>query len=183
MYISNLDSRQIKMKEAKADLFDMILDEDTDAICITTNGQYDRYGRAIMGGGCARVAADRYPELPKALGKCLRVFGSNIPYIIGAVDEEAKFIKPHHQMIKDKLFKCLIFSFPTINKLADGGNIYLIKQSASIMKDHADHYNLNKIVLPRPAVGIGGLKWSDVKQEIEDILDDRFLIVSFAHEE
>ncbi len=171
------------MKEAKADLFEMILDEGTDAICITTNGQFNRFGHAIMGGGCAGVAAERYPELPKNLGKCLKVFGSNIPYIIGAVDAEAKYIKPEHQMITDKQFKCLIFSFPTINKLADGGNLQLVKQSATIMADHADHYKLKKIVVPRPAVGIAGLSWSDVKKEIEDILDDRFLIVSFAHEE
>lgn len=171
------------MKEDKADLFETILDEDTDAICITTNGQYNRYGHAIMGGGCAKVAADKYPDLPKNLGKCLKVFGSNIPYVIGAVDAEANYLKPDHQMIKDKQFKCLIFSFPTINKLSDGGNLQLVKQSATIMKDHADHYKLQKIVVPRMGVGIGGLSWSDVKKEIQDILDDRFLIVSFAHEE
>jgi hypothetical protein len=51
------------------------------------------------------------------------------------------------------------------------------------MVDHANHYKLKKVVIPRPAVGIAGLKWEDVKKEIKDILDDRFLIVSFAHEE
>ncbi len=171
------------MKEAKEDLFKMIFDPDTDAICLTTNGQYNRFGHAIMGGGCAGVAAERYPELPKNLGKCLKVFSSNIPYIIGAVNEKAEYIKPESEMIKAKAYKCLIFSYPTINKLVDGGNLQLVKQSATIMSDHADHYKLKKIVLPRPAVGIAGLEWSEVKKEIEDILDDRFLIVSFAHEE
>jgi len=171
------------MKEAKEDLFNMIFDKETDAICLTTNGQYNRHGHAIMGGGCAGVAAEKWVELPRNLGKCLKVFGGNIPYIIGAVDEDASYLKPGHEMIKEKKFKCLIFSFPTINKLADGGNIYLVKQSATIMMDHANHYGLKKIVLPRPAVGIAGLEWADVKSEIEDILDDRFLIVSFAHEE
>lgn len=171
------------MKEAKKDLFEMIFDSETDAICLTTNGQYNRYGHAIMGGGCAGIAAEKWPELPRNLGKCLKVFGSNIPYIIGATDDDGNYLKPDHEMIKDKKFKCLIFSFPTINRLADGGNLQLVKQSATIMKDHADHYKLKKIVCPRPAVGIAGLEWSDVKKEIEDILDDRFLIVSFAHEE
>jgi len=171
------------MKEAKKDLFEMIFDPETDAICLTTNGQYDRYGRAIMGGGCAGIAAEKWPELPKNLGKCLKVFGSNIPFIIGATNSDGDYIKPDHQMISDRSFKCLIFSYPTINKLANGGNLQLVKQSATIMMDHANHYNLNKVILPRPGVGIAGLSWSNVKPEIEDILDDRFLIVSFADEE
>lgn len=171
------------MKEAKEDLFQMIFDEETDAICLTTNGQYNRYGHAIMGGGCAGIAAEKWSELPRNLGKCLKIFGSNIPYIIGAVDQDANYLKPDHEMISNKQYKCLIFSFPTINKLADGGNMQLVKQSATIMADHADHYKLKKIVIPRPAVGIGGLDWTHVKNEIKDILDDRFLIVSFAHED
>lgn len=171
------------MRELKEDLFEMIFDEETDAICLTTNGQYNRYNHAIMGGGCAGVAAEKWVKLPKNLGKCLRTFKSNIPYIIGATDVHGDYLEANHQMITDRAFKCLIFSFPTINKLADGANLQLVKQSATIMMDHADHYKLKKIVLPRPAVGIGGLLWADVKKEIKDILDDRFLIVSFAHEE
>jgi hypothetical protein len=171
------------MKESKTDLFDYILDPESDAICITTNGNYTINGLAIMGGGCAGAAAKLWTDLPKRLGKMLVTFKSNVPYIIGAVDKQAKALELTQDLVNNKQFKCLIFSFPTINNLMDGANINLIKQSATIMVDYANQYNLKKIILPRPGTGIGGLSWADVKIEIENILDDRFIIVSFEHEE
>jgi hypothetical protein len=171
------------MKERKADLFATILEDGVDAICITTNGHYTIHGIAAMGGGCAGICAKRWPETAKRLGKMLKIHGSNIPFVIGALDKDANYIEPNREMIKDKTFKCLIFSFPTINNLMDGANLALIKQSATILKDYVDQFSLQGIVIPRPGVGIGGLTWSEVKPEIETILDDRFTIVSFNHEE
>lgn len=171
------------MKEMKKDLFDCIFDEDVDAICITTNGHYTISGNAVMGGGCAGVAAKKWPEVSKRLGKMLKHFHTNIPFIIGAVNEKAEHIEPAAETIKNKEYKCLIFSFPTINNLMDGSNLELIKQSATIMIDYANQYGLKKIILGRPGVGIGGLIWADVKSAIEDILDDRFIIVSFDYED
>jgi len=171
------------MKELKEDLFECIFDSEADAICITTNGNYSRNGVAIMGGGCAGEAARRWPEMPVRLGKMLRSFTSNIPFVIGAVDENGDALELTKELVDSRQFKCLVFSFPTINNLIDGSNLSLIKQSATIMMDYANQYGLKKIVLGRPGVGIGGLKWSEVKPEIENILDDRFVIVSFPHEE
>lgn len=171
------------MKELKEDLFECIFDSEVDAICITTNGNYSRNGVAIMGGGCAGEAARRWPEMPIRLGKMLRSFMSNIPFVIGAVDEDAEALELTKELVDSRQFKCLVFSFPTINNLIDGSNLELIKQSATIMMDYANQYGLKKIILGRPGVGIGGLKWNDVKPEIESILDDRFVIVSFDHED
>lgn len=171
------------MKEKKADLFKMASEDGVDAICITTNGQYLTNGKAAMGGGCAGECARRWPETAIKLGQMLRTLGSNVPYIIGALDKELRYIEPHRQMIKDKAFKCLIFSYPTINKLADGANLQLVAQSAALLKDYCDQFDLHGIVCPRPAVGIGNLAWKDVKPAIEPYLDDRFTIVSFDHEE
>jgi hypothetical protein len=171
------------MKERKVDLFETIFEDDVDAICITTNGHYTRGGLAVMGGGCAKIAADRWPEVSKRLGTLLKQTGSNIPFVIGMVDENGEHITPTADLIKNKQFKCLIFSFPTINQLMDGANLQLIKQSSSIMVDYANKYSLKSIIIGRPGVGIGGLQWVDVKPELEKILDDRFTIVSFDHEE
>lgn len=171
------------MKEIKTDLFETIYEDEVDAICITTNGQYTMQGIAAMGGGCAGVCARRWPETAQRLGKMLKTFGTNIPFVIGALDEDGNYLEPTREMIKNKEFKCLIFSFPTINNLMDGSNLQLIKQSATVLKDYVDNFDLKGIVLARPGVGIGGLKWKDVKPEIENILDDRFTIVSFDHEE
>ena len=171
------------MKELKRDLFDCIFDPEVDAICITTNGHYLRNGKALMGGGCAKVAADKWPAISKKLGQMLKAFGKNIPYVIGALNDKGDYIEPNRNGIKNKEYKCLIFSFPTINNLINGANIQLIKQSATILKDYADQFELNRIVCGRMGSGIGMLRWGDVKLEVENILDDRFIVVSFDHEE
>jgi len=171
------------MKERKTDLFETIYEEDVDAICITTNGQYSIQGPAAMGGGCAGICARRWPSTADRLGKLLRQFNQNIPFVIGALDEDGNILEMTKDTIKLKQFKCLIFSFPTIHKLVDGSNIQLIKQSAAFIKDYADQFGLKNIMVPRPGVGIGGLKWADVKPAIEPFFDDRFTIVSFEHEE
>lgn len=171
------------MKERKTDLFETIFEDGVDAICITTNGQYTMQGIAAMGGGCAGVCARRWPETAQRLGKLLKTFGANVPFVIGALDEDGNYLEPTRDGIREKRFKCLIFSFPTINNLINGANMQLIKQSATMLKDYCDKFELKNIMVPRPGAGIGGLQWQDVKAEIEPILDDRFTIVSFDHEE
>ena len=171
------------MRERKADLFETIHEKDVDAICITTNGQFTRDGRAAMGGGCAGICAERWPDTSFRLGKCLKNFMTNVPFVIGALDTKGNYIEPTMKKIKEKSFKCLIFSFPTINNLIDGANLELIKNSAKELKILADRFELRSIIIPRPGVGIGGLSWSDVKPILAEILDDRFTIVSFEHEE
>lgn len=171
------------MKERKADLFQIIHQEKVDAICITTNGHYTMEGLAAMGGGCAGVCADRWPETAVRLGKCLKNFGTNIPFIIGALDASGNYVEPNMRLIKENKFGTLIISFPTIDSLLDGAKLSLIQQSAEELKKMADRFQFRNVVCPRPGVGIGGLAWSDVKAIIEPILDDRFTIVSFEHEE
>lgn len=171
------------MKEDKKDLFECIFEDNVDAICITTNGHYTNEGLAAMGGGCAGVCARRWPETASRLGRFLKTFQTNVPFVIGALDQDGNYLEPSKTMIDNKQFKCLIFSFPTINNFAQGSTLKLIKHSAVELKKLVDKFDLKEVILPRPGVGIGGLNWSDVKPEIENILDDRFTIVSFEHEE
>lgn len=171
------------MKEAKKDLFDSIYEDDVDAICITTNGHYTIDGKGVMGGGCAGECRRRWPETCSNLGRKLKGHGVNIPYLIGALDKDGNYLETNPEMLNKHQYKCLVFSFPTIDTLVEGSKLSLIKSSAQIMAVYADQYKLNGIVIPRPGVGIGGLKWSDVKPEIDPLLDDRFTIVSFDHEE
>lgn len=171
------------MKERKTDLFETIYEDDVDAICVTTNGQYTMQGIAAMGGGCAGVCARRWPETARKLGQMLKTFGTNVPFVIGALDENGEYLSPTREGIKNKEYKCLIFSYPTINNLINGSNLQLIKQSATILKDYVEKFELKNVIVPRMGVGIGGLRWEDVKPEVENILDDRFTIVSFDHEE
>lgn len=171
------------MKELKADLFEIIHQENVDAICITTNGHYTTDGQAVMGGGCAGICARKWPETAVRLGKCLKNFGTNIPFVIGALDANGQYVEPKLPMIKAGKYKCLIISFPTIDNLMDGAKLSLIKRSAEELKKFVQQYGLRNVVVPRPGVGIGGLSWREVKEVLEPVLDDRFTIVSFDHEE
>lgn len=171
------------MKERKADLFETIYEDGVDAICITTNGMYMTDGRAAMGGGCAGVCAKRWPETAIRLGKCLKNKESNIPYVIGSLDKEGNYVEPNLKSIKENKFKCLIFSFPTIDDLMDGAKLDLVKQSAQELKYLVDRFGLRNVIVPRPGVGVGGLNWSDVKPVLQEMFDDRFTVVSFDHEE
>lgn len=171
------------MKERKADLFQTIHEDGVDAICITTNGHYTTMGEAVMGGGCAGVCARRWPQTSVRLGKCLKNHQMNIPFVIGALDKDGEYIEPSLRIIKERKFKTLIFSFPTIDNLMDGAKLELIRNSAEELVKLVERFNLRGVVIGRPGVGIGGLAWADVKQVLEPLLDDRFTIVSFEHEE
>ena len=166
------------MKELKEDLFNSMLKEGVDAICITTNGNYTRQGVAVMGAGIALTAQQKYPKIQQNLGRYLRIMGNNVPYIIGAIDNRGEYFDVTAQDIKSKKFKCLIISFPTKNHFKENSSLELIKQSCMFLSEMADKHNLKNVYLPRPGVGLGNLNWEDVRTEIESLLDDRFTIVS-----
>jgi hypothetical protein len=171
------------MKERKGDLFETVYEEGVDAICITTNGHYTTEGTGVMGGGCAGVCANKWPETNVRLGKCLKNLGTNVPFVIGALDADGNYIEPSLKMIKEKKFKTLIISFPTIDNLMDGAKLSLIENSARELKKFVERFGLRNVVCPRPGCGIGSLPWSEVKPVLESIFDDRFTVISFEHEE
>jgi O-acetyl-ADP-ribose deacetylase (regulator of RNase III) len=172
------------MKEIKRDLFECITDPAFDAICINSNSQFGDDGKAFMSGGSAGVCARRWPQTELRLGKCLKNFEDNIPFIIGTVDINGDYIEPNLKTIKSGGFKCLIFSFPTMDNMMDSAKIELIKRSSTLMMQNADRYFLKGIAIGRMGSGTGGLNWNtDVKPIVSDILDDRFTIVSFPHED
>ena len=166
------------MREIKQDLFTFVDDPFTDAICITTNPHCTPDGLAFMGGGCAGIAARRWPQIAQNLGEFLLRHQRNTPFIIGGLDDDGAYVH-----WKSEQASKILISFPTINDLMEGSDLELIKQSAERVSGLADILALNKIILGRPGVGIGGLQWPEVKGVIKDILDDRFIVVSFRHEE
>jgi hypothetical protein len=181
------------MKEAKKDLFATVA-EGADAICITTNGEYNEdengVARAFMGGGCSGICSRRWPDTALKLGKLLKTDG-NVPHVIGFLDRSSNLVfgnghadRAGHLIdgVMDGTH-CAIISFPTIDSLMDGSKIELIKNSATHLVSFANSLQLKNVILPRPGVGLGNLKWVDVKLVIEPLLDDRFTIVSFDHEE
>lgn len=169
------------MKEAKKDLFATVA-TGADAIVITTNGEYDDDGHAFMGGGCAGVCARLWPQTTEILGEKLKHWG-NIPYPLIAVHRNSKMVENPMVFFEINPDICYVLSFPTIDQLIDGSSLPLIEQSTKLLVKMADEMGLKNIFIARPGCGIGGLSWKEVKPVIEPLLDDRFTVVSFDHEE
>jgi O-acetyl-ADP-ribose deacetylase (regulator of RNase III) len=129
-----------------------------DAICITTNGIVKKNKEAVMGAGIALEASNRFPELPKILGQKLIELGNKV------------FL-----LHEDESYS--IVSFPTKNHWKDKSDLKLIKKSILELVKLTQEKGWNKIVLPRPGCGNGGLDWKEVKKYVS-YLDDRFFIIS-----
>lgn len=154
------------MKEIKGNIFDIT---DADAICVTTNGIVKSNGELVMGAGIAKQFAERFPSLPSDLGKAVREYGNVV------LSNRAWEMTPNNW---DNTPSYYVVSFPTKNHWKDPSPMWLIKRSAEQLVIAADRMHWEKIVLPRPGCGLGGLKWEDVKKMIEPILDDRFYIIT-----
>jgi hypothetical protein len=141
------------MKEIVGDLWH----EHTEGnvVVITTNGSVNKVGRAVMLRGCARQARDRFPELLKTLGSLIRQHGNHV-FDLG------------HQIV----------SFPVEEDPYQVPNMRLIEQSCHELVALVDYKGWQKIVVPRPGCGGGGLEWSDVKLILARHFDDRFHVIS-----
>lgn len=140
-----------------------------DVRVITTNGTVKKNGECVMGRGCALEAKQRYPEIPKVLGRHLSGGKRNYPYWFPA-----------------SVGICNLWTFPVKHEWFQRADIALIRASAEIIAswvDMPDKFGvaaINRVLLPRPGCGNGGLKWEDVKPILEPILDDRFHVITLG---
>lgn len=124
-------------------------------IAITTNGSVSRNGKAIMGRGVAAQAAGLFQSLSESLGTAIKNGGNHVHYINNN-----------------------IVSFPVEHSPFEIPDLHLIKRSAEELAQKADELGWSLIVVPRPGCGGGGLLWKDVKPILENIFDQRFIIIS-----
>jgi hypothetical protein len=173
------------MKEIRGNLFDQI--GIADIICITTNGFVKNNGRAVMGRGCAAEALKRWPEIDWLLGDLLTRHG-NFPYDLGEDhlthiwSFPVKFHSGHCSDDKSNVVSHMRRQFNPgdfVPGWALVASMQQIEESALSMVTVADVEEYEKIVIPRPGCGAGELKWEEVKPELENLLDDRFYIITF----
>lgn len=140
------------MREVEVDIWSLWGDG---VIVITTNGSTTKDGRAIPGRGVARQAAERFPEMLVRLGEQLRLGGNHVyqivPGLVSFPVEETPFALP---------------------------DLRLIRRSAEELRRLADQQGWQQIVVPRPGCGGGGLSWQEVRPLLEDLFDDRFIVVT-----
>jgi hypothetical protein len=131
-------------------------------IGVTTNGDINAKGRAVMGRGIALQASKRYPQLSKELAKHILDYGNNVAYF----------------------GEYSIVTIPVKHHWNEPADLDLIKQSCYQLMHllSGDHNNppFHSLYIPRPGCGNGGLDWSVVRPIIATILDDRFAIVEWG---
>lgn len=140
------------MKEQSQDIWSYLGQA---VIVITTNGSLTRNGWAIPGRGVARQAADRFPGLFRELGLLLQAGGNHVyqirPGLVSFPVEETPFSLP---------------------------DLRLIRRSAMELRLLADQQAWQRIIVPRPGCGGGGMRWEEVRPVLEEIFDDRFIVVN-----
>lgn len=134
------------------------------ARCITTNGIVKSNGEAVMGAGVALSAKQRYPDLPRVLGRLIRQFGNHVHYV----------------GYRDNVH---LYSFPTKNDWRDPSDPELIERSARELRGILlpDLERIHPVVMTRPGCGNGGLDWAAVRPIMEkELPEDEFVIVELA---
>lgn len=129
---------------------------DTSVVAITTNGSLTRDGRAIMGQGVARQAAQQRPNLAEELGRYLAEYGNHVFYLGNSV-----------------------VSFPVEETAWSLPDPRIIARSAQELRLLADSSGWDSIVVPRPGCGGGGLAWQEVHPLLLPWFDDRFTVISW----
>lgn len=128
---------------------------------ITTNGTLKNNGTCVMGRGIAREAKIRFPGIDKTLGREIRNHGNKVHKLGCWTRADGAIFN--------------IMSFPVKHQWFEQADIELIKDSAARLAYEVT--NEKRIIMVRPGCGNGGLHWDTVKPEIEDYLDNRFVIV------
>lgn len=126
-----------------------------EVVAVTTNGMVTKSGKSIMLRGCARQAAILYPELLKIHGALLINHGNHV-FDLGR----------------------RVISFPVEEDPYQNPDIRLIEQSCKELVSLVNHKDWQKIVVPRPGCGGGGLSWVDVGPVLKEYFDDRFYVIS-----
>lgn len=123
-------------------------------VAITTNGMLSRDGKAVMLRGCARQARDRFPDLPQILGEQLLNHGNHV-FDLGR----------------------RVVSFPVEADPYRNPELGIIEESCRELVDLADYKDWQKIVVPRPGCGAGGLEWTLVRPVLQRYFDARFYVI------
>jgi len=141
------------MLEIEGDIWEH---SDADAVVITTNGALTPDGRAIFGRGVARQAAHRFPELAEKLGRLLKDQGNHV-FDLGNG----------------------IVTFPVEETPWSLPDLRIITRSAQELRALADCSGWQRIIVPRPGCGGGGLAWKDVQPLLAPWFDERFTVISY----
>jgi O-acetyl-ADP-ribose deacetylase (regulator of RNase III) len=133
-----------------------------DAIVVTTNGDVNKKGLAVMGRGVAWEAKQHYPGIDRVLGTLLKTEGSHV----------------HIVWPESANGSCAVVSFPVKYHWFDEANPQLIDLSCGQLVALTEEKGWSTVALPRPGCGNGKLRWETIRPILVAWLDSRFTIVN-----
>lgn len=145
------------VREAYAELWTY----EADLRVVTTNPIVRRDGACVMGAGCAKQLAVACPEVPYRLGALLQEYG-NRPFRIARVNGSD------------------VATYPVKHHWKEEADLALIKKSACLLEELVTKFGYSSVVMPRPGCGNGKLSWVRVRPHLEELLDDRFTVVTWG---
>lgn len=159
---------------------------DGDALVITTNGFVKNNGEAVMGRGIAKQVADALPGFAFELGKLIRFHGNKVHHVMNHNNMALVTapVKPHSVVSDGTNIVEIAKKHISIGEICPGFWAKAVPER--IVATCHDLVNLanvmgwQTILCPRFGCGAGELKWEDVKPMIENILDDRFICVTWS---
>lgn len=176
-----LEKGQTQMREAKGN----ILTTECDALCITTNGFVKKDGSCVMGRGIAKQIKAVIPAISKDLGSLILKKGHIVQVIYEETDNRPAIlsfpVKPRSKTCEgnDYVSHMSFQIGQTIPGWACKAIPDIIVESARELVYLVDSKGYETVLLPRAGCGAGELSWSDIKPLLSDILDDRFIAMSF----
>lgn len=135
-----------------------------DAIVVPINWTLRTDGTAVMGAGVAKVAAERWPWLPEALGNQIRRPVGPAVVCFQATTTDGRLL---HLLL-----------VPTKHDWRQPSTVALVEWGAKRLVDIVDRHGWRTVALPRLGCGRGGLRWADVRPVLAPLLDDTFVVVS-----
>jgi hypothetical protein len=165
-----LDTISHGYKELYGDMFSVVDFTFTTppALCITTNGDIDKNGNAVMGKGNALEFKKLFPGIETKLGAYLKQYGNRV-FNLGSY---------RLQSVTDGDYVDIkILTFPTKHHWKENSDITLITKSCEQIIEVCNKFKIETCFLPVPGCGNGGLNYkTTVKPILELMLDDRFYI-------
>jgi hypothetical protein len=157
------------VREHFGDLWEM----QADLVCVTTNGETNSAGQAIMGAGIAKDAKLRFKGIARVLGQELRAKGNHV-HLLGTWPRDAGLFPEREWTVA---------SFPTKHVWRDPSDLALIEQSARELLALLDQHAFRSCGLPRPGCQNGRLSYrSQVKPVLQRVFEDDDRIVIVARE-
>jgi hypothetical protein len=126
-----------------------------EVVAVTTGGMLTADGRAVLGRGLSKMAGLRFPWFARQLGEQISTGGNHV-YLVGE----------------------RLIAFPVEESPFTNPDPRLIGRSATELTALADQQGWQRVIVPRPGCGSGGLSWREVKPLLETVLDHRFCIIS-----